>query len=196
MKPGLQGIEEQAGSRSAVDLGLFDLLEDPDSKGVPSPPGPGASRVRNDTSTVLTFSTARVGALSQMHVEQELIERGCQVFRPVLEGGEIDLIALTPTGRFWRIQVKSGSYSEVRKTGNGRKRCVKALLAKRGRQQDGTRKFNKPYTQIDAFVVVYQKACWVVLASQVGSAKTHKSLGFQSPAREAWHLMGLGEELS
>lgn len=135
------------------------------------------TRVR-ETSTV-------TGMLSQLHVEQALLKRGCQLFRPVLESSQIDLIALTPGGRYWRIQIKTARIHRQR----GKTPAIRLDIRRKTRTAKGVRVNGPRYDQIDVFCVVHHAECWVVPFPDIKQTMNLKIV--DSEYHEAWSLMGL-----
>ena len=154
----------------------------------------GVSSCVTSSQTVLENSSSCVGRLSELTVERALISRGCQVFRPSLDHGEIDMIALTPTGRFWRIQIKTAWHRiGIVSRGKGIKKFREELSVELRRHipkraQSKKRNLMRPYTQVDVFLVAHQDTIFVIPFSQVGVTKMRLR---RTEFRDAWHLMGL-----
>jgi len=131
------------------------------------------------------------GILSELMVVRELINRRCYIFLPLQKESEVDLIAQTPTGKFWRVQVKSGNLQHtITKYG---KRCGPYLIfpVTRGAFKKGLPRAN--YTHVDVFIAVIDETCWIVPHAEVVKRNTFSTFSIKPECefKNAWHLMGL-----
>ena len=129
------------------------------------------------------------GKVSELAVQEECIKRGCQVFAPVLDNGEIDLIILTPLGRLLRCQVKTAL-----KNGPPPKFGMQKLSLHLRRNLRSKMR-NHEYRQIDVFIAVYEGNFWVIPRSET-NGRQNVCLGWQSPRLGAWESIGLPREVA
>lgn len=159
-------------------MSLFDWISQGPAPEGTSPPAAPSVRERCSSQIFLPNPTSATGFISETEFSLACIRLGCQVFRPIVEGGEIDLIVMTPTGRFWRVQVKTAHSA-------GKHGGVQFTVL-RGNWRDGKR----PYQGIDVFVGVQGREFWIVPQSEA-KGRTKIRCGPQSPYRNAWDVLGL-----
>lgn len=66
------------------------------------------------------LTTSSKGAAAELLVCADLVRRGLSAFRAVSPASAYDLIASTPDGRVWRLQVKKGRRMSINRDGKPR----------------------------------------------------------------------------
>lgn len=118
-----------------------------------------------------------VGAAYELAVAGTLLKMGCEVFTAMFGFTEIDLIAVTPSGRTARLQVKAAASC-------GKSSARREIPTRRQRFRGGP---GIPYTRIDFFIACHDDKFWVFPASECQGSK--KTCGPSSEYLNAWHLI-------
>lgn len=110
----------------------------------------------------MELSTKQKGAIAEMAVAQDLLERGLQVYKPLGEFGDADLLLERADGLIERVQVKYAAIKD--ECIPVRNRCHSVLA---GRVQ-GTRMYNQSVDWIAVFEPS-KRSCYYIPAAMLKS---------------------------
>lgn len=115
------------------------------------------------------------GAANELKVEYYYLQLGCQVYRPVVQQGLVDMVVEKPDGSLSKIQVKTAYPNQS----GGRYYLQCRTRTSNKYQVDATAGY------CDTFAVVYEHELWLIPAVEIKSSNI--SLRTETKVAEQWH---------